>query len=175
METAVAALIIITVILFGVLTLGHGYLSAQEGMMQSWRAMEAHSGQRARTAVHIQAAVVSAGGDTVQVSVRNDGSTKLADFPLWDVVLEYSSPSAPVARWYPYATAGAPGANQWAVQGIYQDAGHTLVEAYNPGILDPGEEMVISIRVSPPVAAGSALAAAVCTPNGVVSWRAETP
>ena len=175
METAVAALIIITIILFGVLTLGQGYLSAQAAMMQSWRAMEAQAGERARTSLTVTAASLSAAGDGARLIVRNDGSVKLADFPAWDVLLEYNSATAPVAGWYPYAGAVDPGVNQWAVQGIYQDADRGTPEGYDPGILDPGEEMAISIRLSPPVAAGSVLVATVSTPNGVASSRALTP
>jgi len=175
METAVAALIIITVILFGVLTLGQGYLSAQEGMMQSWRAMEAQAGERARTNLVLTAAGASSTGDEVQVTVRNVGSVKLADFSAWDVLLEYSAATGPVARWYPYAGSAVPGANQWGVQGIYQDAAGAVAEAYDPGILDPGEELVLTVRVSPPLMAGSTALAALSTPNGVRALLAFAP
>ncbi len=175
METAVAALIIITVMLFGVLTLGQGYLATQEAMMQSWQAVEAQAAERARTDVVVTAAHCLPAGDVVELMVRNAGSTKLADLAHWDVLLQYSAAGGPVARWYPYAGTALPPVNQWGVQGIYQDAALAVAEVYGPGILDPGEEMVVHIRVSPPMAAGSMALAVVSTPNGVGSSRAFTP
>lgn len=163
METAVAALIIISVILFGVLTLGQGYLATQEGMMQSWRAMEEQAGERARTGLVLTAASCTGVGDAVEITVRNAGSVKMADYGAWDVLLQYGAATGPVVRWYPFAAA-APGLNEWAVQGIYQDG---APEAYDPGILNPGEEMVIRVRVSPPVAAEGTGLVTVATANGV--------
>jgi hypothetical protein len=57
--------------------------------------------------------------------------------------------------------------NQWAVAGIYTDAEANIPETYNPGILDPGEELALHISVAPPIAHDTAVRVAVATDNGV--------
>lgn len=167
METALTALIIIAIVLFGLVTLAHGYLAAQDSIQEAWQAMEARASQRARTRLSAIAAIVLDTGATIEITLRNDGSERLADLARWDVVLQYSAPSGPVARWYPYTGMPEPSVNQWTTRGIYLDAAQAIPEAYDPQILNPGEEMVIRIRVSPPVADATTSLATIATVNGV--------
>ncbi len=167
METVVVAALVIAVVLFGMLTLAQGYLSAQSEILESWRAMNERALERTRTGLRPVGGAMGATGDVVELTVRNDGSVRLADFARWDVVLEYMGPTARMARWYPYVDAPDPGLDQWTVAGIYLDAAAGQPEVYNPGILDPGEEMVIRVKVSPPVKVGSSNMAIIGTPSGV--------
>lgn len=166
MDTAVVALIIIALVLFGMLTLAQGYLSAQDKLQGAWRAMEDRDLERSRTSLALVSQSVL-GGNVVEIVARNDGKERLADYPQWDVILEYDAATARLARWYPYVTALDSGANEWTVAGIYLDAANAVPEAYEPGILDPGEELVIRIRISPPMVGGTETLVTVATPNGV--------
>ncbi len=169
METVVAALIIIALVLFGMLTLAHGYLSAQDQILESWQAMEARVGEQSRTSLLPVRAEALGVGDVVEITVRNDGHTKLADYQQWDVILQYDAASSRVTEWCPYAGAAEPAPNQWTVTGIYLDAQRDIAEVYEPGILNPGEEMVIRARISPPVMEGTTNVASIATPNGITA------
>ena len=167
METAIAALIIITLTLFGVLTLAHGYLSVQYQNLQAWRAMEERIGERARTNLLPLSAVALDGGSVVEVTVKNVGSARLTDFAQWDLIVEYEAVAAHIVQWYPYVATAEPGPNQWTVKGIYLDATQAIPEACEPGILNPGEELVAEVRISPPIADGTTGFANISTPNGI--------
>ena len=165
METAITGLIVITVLLLAILTLSHSFLSSQDAILQSWQEMEERVGERARTDISTLGATTDPVlGNTVEVTLRNEGDTKLADFDQWDVILQYiDSDSDDHTEWYPYGA----GANTWGVEGIYLDASEGTGEIFDLDILNPGEEMVIQIWVSPTVGAPTTNLATVVTPNGI--------
>jgi len=159
MDTAITGLIIITLLVLSVLTISESYLSSQDAVAESWQDMEKRLGDRARTDLSPVSAQTISSGAVVEVTLRNEGDTKLADFDRWDVILQYyGNDSGYYARWYPYGT----GVNEWNVYDI-------LLDTFEPDILNPGEEMVIWISVSPAVLAGSTNLATIATPNGITA------
>ena len=93
----------------------------------------------------------------------------LNDFPRWDVVIQYTgSDNNYYIKRLPY-TAGALGNNQWTVTGIFLDAQTSDPEIFDPGILNPDEEVVLQIKLNPAVKALSTNLVSVVTPNGIVS------
>jgi hypothetical protein len=161
METAIPAIIIIGLLVLATLTLTEQSLSSQDAVSKSWREMQERLEERASTDLSpVEAQTINAGA-TVELTLRNDGDTKLTDFDRWDVILQYGSGSGN-AEWYPYGS----GSNEWDVQGIYLDASKSTPEAFDPDILNPGEEMVIWVWVSPPVGTHWAT---VATPNGITA------
>ena len=166
METAIAALIVLTVVLFGALTIVQGYLSSQDAIMTSWREMEERLGERARTKISVDGpgTVVDSPGHTVVVTLTNEGSTKLADFDQWDVIVQYDSDGNNVVKWLSYVK-GGPGwrSDEWS-EGIE--------DVFEPDIFDPGETMVITMSVSSEITpTGQAGRAIIATPNGVSDER----
>ncbi len=103
---------------------------------------------------------------TLDISIRNSGQNKLASFNLWDGIIQYTNGSQLYATWMPYIS-GTPGNNQWTVTGIYLSAPDPTPEAYESGILNPGEEMIIRIKISPSVSRYTNNQAVISTPNGV--------
>ncbi len=57
-------------------------------------------------------------------------------------------------------------ANQWSVTAIYTDGDAQMLESFEPGVWNPGEDLVLRMEINPPVAAGTALQATVATGNG---------
>ena len=170
METAIAAVIILTVVLFGVLTIIQGHLSSQDAILESWRKMEARLEERAGTDISPIRANTMGVGDIMEVTLRNEGDTKLADFDRWDVIVQYyTSSGAYLIKWLPYTDAASPGDNQWTVAGIYLDASVATPEIYQPGILNPGEEVKIHMKLQPAVDMETACWATIDTSNGVVA------
>ncbi len=164
METAITGLIVLTILMLTILTLSYSFLSSQDAVLESWREMDERMGERARTDISSLGATTNPVGDTVEVTLRNDGDTKLADFDQWDVILQYiDSGSGEHTQWYPYGS----GANTWGVEGIYLDASKKTGEIFDKNILNSGEEMVIWVSVSPAVGSPTTNLATVTTPNGI--------
>jgi hypothetical protein len=160
METAITGLIVITVLLLAILTLSHSFLSSQDAILGSWQEMEERMGERARTDISPLGATTNPVGDVVEVTLKNEGDTKLADFDRWDVILQYGSGSV---QWYPYGA----GRNKWG-ESIYLDASEGTEEIFDPDILNPGEEIVIQVwlPLTDTVPVGTHLAT-IATPNGI--------
>ena len=168
MESAIAAIIIISIALFGILSTAQHYLSAQDAIISSWRGMEARMEQRNRTNLLPTRSVINGAGDRVDITVRNVGSTKLADFQQWDVFVQYyTGSSAYLIKRIPYTANISPGNDMWTVIGIYVDAAAVKPEMFEPGILNAGEEMVLRIKLAVPIGAGTSNSATIVTANGI--------
>jgi archaellum component FlaF (FlaF/FlaG flagellin family) len=160
MENAIAGLIIIGVLILAILGLTQSSLSTQAAMADAIRAMEMRLTDQGRTNLSGLSGSTSSLGDAVFITVKNTGSTKLADFEHWDVILDYTDlASTPHTEWHAYGN--------WTKQ-IYIDAPATL-ERIEPSILNPGEEMVITVPVSFTIGTGTINSAIVATPNGITA------
>jgi flagellar protein FlaF len=171
METVVAAFLILIVIFAAVLTLSQASLAAQDTVQESWRDMEVRYDEQS----HTDLAVIGVVTDTL----RNEGDTRLTDFDQWDVFLEYYGPSGTYKiQWLAYSIESDP-TNAWTVTGIYSDAEAGIAERIEPGILNPGEEMVVRIGLSPAIGLDTANRIAISATNGVgtstVFLRTPTP
>jgi hypothetical protein len=164
METALTGLIIIMVLLITVSMLAHAFLSAQDALLESWRGMEERMGERSRTSLSSVVAEAKNLGGTVEITLRNDGDTKLADFDRWDVILQYTAGDGQRRTgWYPYGL----GQNEWTKVGIFLDASAGTAEVFDAGILNPGEEIVLQVSVNPWVRSPSTNLVTAVAPNGI--------
>jgi archaeal flagellar protein FlaF len=169
METAITSAILIAVMILAVVGLSSRVITTQAVISDATRTMQEREGERLRTNLTPLNTTTSNQGDSVQVTLKNTGSTKLADFKNWDVILQYSDGTNRMATWYPYGT----DVNQWH-QEIFMIASPPSPEVIEPGILNPGEEMVVTINVSPGVGPGTTNLATVSTPNGVTATTVFT-
>lgn len=160
MDMAVAAVIILTLMLFTFLSLTERTFSAQDAILESWQEMEERLQERIRTDLSpLEEETIVVGHAVVEITLENRGDTKLADYEQWDVILQYTgSDSSDNTEWYPYASSGL---NRWT------DWHDPSDDVFDPSILNPGEELVIKIYVSPPVATGTTNLATIATPNGI--------
>lgn len=169
METVLAAFIIIFVVLFAALTLSHAFVSSQDTLRVAWEVMEARMDEQARTSLSPVSARAINGGTEILFTLRNNGTIKLADFDEWDVIVQYydgGSPADYTIAWLPY-TASRPALNEWTVAEIYLDAETAEAEAYEPNVLNPGEEAIIQVKVSPAIGAATPVQTMLSTGNGV--------
>jgi len=163
MENSITGLIIISVIVLAILGLTEGALSAQAALAESARTMQDRLAEQSRTNIIVESVESSLGGDSVYITLKNIGTTKLADFEHWDVILEYADTLlAPHVEWHAYG--------QWFKQ-IYFEAPGTL-EKIEPNILNPGEEMVITVPVLFTIGGGTTNVATVATSNGIAATAA---
>ncbi len=168
METALASILLITVLLFGVMSISDTYFVVQDKILMATQERDARNEARARTALSVVGVETQSAGTIIEITLRNGGTTKLADFDQWDVVLQYyTAAGVYVTDWFPYVAGPVPGDNQWTVADIYTNAAEAIPEVYEPGILNPAEELVIRIKVSPAVGADTTNLATIAVANGV--------
>ena len=168
MEAVLPGLIIIALLMLVMLSIAYDYLSSQETTTDSWREMEERLGDKARTDLTPLDAETDVDGDIVEVTLRNDGGTKLSDFGQWDVIVQYQATGLGyLVDWLPYNEIA--GDRWWRVEGIYQDAAAAIPEAFDPDIVNPGEQVVVQIWLNPSIASGSTNLATVVTPNGITA------
>jgi hypothetical protein len=119
-------------------------LHSYDQLGASIKAMEARLGEQTRTQLSIANPSLNADGDVLTLELTNTGQTRLAVFDRLDVILRYfDSPTTQLSLWLPYND-GAPTADTWSIVTIVNDA-------YEPGILNPGESAQIEIDLSQPV------------------------
>lgn len=164
METAVVSLICIALIVFGGMTMAQGFLTSADTSVTGLGQTTQRNEEMLRTDLSVVSASSNKEGD-LRVTLNNSGQTKLANFSNWDVIVQYHADDGYYVAWLPY-TEGMPGENQWTVSGIYLDGGP---EAFEPGIFNPSETLVIDGRLSPPASDNTSLMAVVSTPNGVTA------
>jgi hypothetical protein len=151
MESLITVILVVTLILFAGLNIFQETLEAQDALTTTWQEMEEISGDRARTTLTPISSTIKSNGAIVEVIFKNEGSTKLTDFDRWDIFMQYYTDSASYrSDWYPYV-AVYPGSNQWTNAGIYVDASTAQPEVYEPGILNPGEEIIIQLQLMPTI------------------------
>lgn len=161
METLLITLIVMSIILFGALTITQRSLAAQEALAESWREMEERLEQSSRTDLAIIG--VQGQGSTIEITVKNTGDGKLADFQHWDCIVHYYAVNAYLVKWLPYLQTP----QGWRVLGIYSQAAEALPEVQEPGVLNPGEEMVIQTSLLPPLKADTVGLTTITTSNGI--------
>lgn len=165
METVITSLIVIALIVISIVGLSQAAITAQGNIAQSSGQMQERLGERTRTNITTlgaQALPADGAGTSVRVTLKNTGSTKLADFNQWDVILQSNTVTQTQALWYTFGN----GTNQWN-ETIYQSAAALSPEVIEPGIFNPGEEMIVTINLSSGVALGTTNLAIVTTPNGI--------
>jgi len=166
MENAIVSLICIALMLFGGMTMSHDFMSTVDKTSASLGQLSTRTEDIMRTELlPISASQPSA--DYVEVTLWNTGQTKLSSFDKWDLVVQYhDTESIYHVMWIPY-TSGVPGDNEWTQEGIYLNAGSKTPEVFDPGLLNPGEEIIIEAKLSPSVGEETTNLIVVATPNGM--------
>ncbi len=101
----------------------------------------------------------------VDVTISNTGNVDYGDFSAWDVSVEYRSDSSGlVISKLPISDTIED--NKWTLRGIYEDAASALGEIVDSGVLNPREEMVLRLRLSPAILADTNGRVVVTPPVG---------
>jgi hypothetical protein len=163
METAIISIVCIALVVFGGMTMSQGFMTSVDASTAGLEEI----GQRDETIMRTELANVSAtmsDNDTLEVILENTGSTKLADFEKWDVIVQYyGNGGTYYTTWLPYDSE-TPSANEWTVAWIHLDG---AAEIFEQNILNPGEQVMIQAELYPAAGAGSTNMVIVATPNGI--------
>ena len=166
METAIVSLICIALIVFGGMTMGQGFLSSVDTSTLGWEDMGERNETILRTELSPLTATTSDSGQTLNVMLDNSGQAKLASFSKWDIIIQYYDDGGTYyTKWLPY-TDGTPGDNEWTVAAIYLNQ---QTEAFEPNILNPGEEIEVQAKLNPGVGRDTSNLVVISTPNGVAA------
>ena len=166
MEMAVVVIIAIALIVSGGMVMAQGYMVSVDDAAVSVEEITTSRGKAMRTEISLLSAT-QLGQDNIGVTLSNSGQIKLASFSKWDVIVQYHDDSDTYyIEWLPY-TDGTLGDNEWQETGIYLDAQAGTPEAFEPNILNPGEEIKIEAKLSPPPQEGTTVDVIISTPNGV--------
>jgi flagellar protein FlaF len=165
METAIVSIICVALIAFGGMTMSRGFMTSVDN---SARGMDT-AGQRNETIMRTELTPSSTSfpsGNTLDIILENTGQTKLADFDKWDVIIQYYDDTNNYhVVWLPY-TDEALGDNEWQVSWIRYNG---APEVFEPGILNPKEEIKIRAQLKPAPGPGTTNLAVVATPNGITA------
>ena len=164
MATAVVTIICIALIVLGGMTMSQGILTSADTAALSVEEISAREGNIMRTEVDTLRAADLSWADLLRVTVDNSGQTKLASFDKWDFIVHYQDDSGTYyTKWLPY-TEGALGNNQWRKARIGLNG---PTEYFEPGILNPEEDLVILAKLSPLPGNATTGEIIVATPNGI--------
>lgn len=165
-EMIVVIIVSVALIVFGGMMMAEGFLSSGDSVAVSVEEITTTKGEASRTGLSLLSARQT-GIDNIGVTLRNSGQVKLASFSKWDAIVQYyDSNRTYYTRWLSY-NEGTLGDNEWQQTGIYLDAGAQTPEVFEPGILNPGEEMIIKVKLSPPPRDGTTVDTIIVTPNGI--------
>jgi flagellar protein FlaF len=157
MENAIVSLFCIVLFLVGALTMGMTSFSLADKISTSLSETEDRRYEMRQTGITTVNATAS-GGSQVTLKISNDGAVSLADFERWDVIIRYQDGTA---MWLPYN--GYPG---WQVNQIsFGDD----PEVFEPGILNAGEDMQLTLALDPPISENTTGEVTVSTPKGVIA------
>ena len=166
MELIAVVIISLALIVFGGMTMAQGFLSSTDSAAISVEDITITKGEIMRTEISLLSARQTT-IDRLEGVLRNDGQLKLASFSKWDVIVQYyDADGIYYTKWLPYNEETL-GDNEWHETGIYLDTGDDIPEIFEPGILNPGEEMKIEAKLNPPPRDGTAVETIISTPGGI--------
>jgi hypothetical protein len=136
-----------------------GFLGA-DAIGMSLRESETRYAEQARTGLTVTGTAIDGSGANATFTVRNDGQTPIADFASMDVLVQYFDENGDrYDYWIPF-TDGALASNTW-------NAGNFQNDVFEPGILNSGESMDITVRLNPVAGAATINWAIIGTDKGV--------
>ena len=164
MATILVSIICIAMIVVGGMTLSQGILTSTDATALSVEEISVREGDITRTGLDAVRAAQLSWADLLRVTVVNTGQTKLASFDKWDFIVHYSDADGVYhTEWLP-CTTGNLSINKWQKARIGLNG---PIEFFEPGILNPGEELVMLARLSPLPGDNTTGDVTIATSNGV--------
>jgi hypothetical protein len=162
-ENIFITLVSMALIIVSTVTMTVSSFQSANKIAQTWKSMEQKAVIIRQTEITITPPEDYRGGN-IELEVRNAGQINLSDYTSWDVIVQYQSGNS---SYLVYTPDFSPANNQWTVDSVYLS--RTVPEVFDKGILNPGELMIISLKLDPEISAGEALKITVSTPGGVTS------
>ena len=158
--------LLITVVLFGI---GTDMFRTFDEVTSSWMVLQDRSERQVDTRISGPIGLSLSATSTLQITLANDGEVALGNFSGWDVIFEVQKAPGLGISYLSYTTSSSLATGEWTAKGIYLNAASSTAEILDPGIFNPGEEMIILANPSPSVVANTYDRAVSSTPNGVAA------
>jgi len=159
-ENGLPALMLAAIMMLATVLMARGGFLGADAIGMSLRESETRYAEQNRTGLTVTGTSIDGTGANLTITVRNDGQTPIADYAGMDLVLQYfDENTVRYDTWIPYTT-GPLASNTWT-QGNFQN------DVFEPGILNTGESMDLTVRVNPVVGAASVNWAVIGTDRGV--------
>lgn len=168
MSNAFVTLFVVALMLVAVMTWSQASFNSVDSGAQAWKEMTDIVEEVSRTDIEVTDAQMQA--SFVQVFTHNSGEVNLAQFANWDVLVQYfDGNSTYYVESLSYTANATPLDNQWTVAVIYSDESLSQQEIFEPGVLSPGEVMMMKLKLNVLPGAGTTNRVTLSTPNGVVA------
>ena len=162
-------LIFMAMLVFTGMTMSQNFLLSWDNTACSFAEVSEMDRETLRIDISMLSASINKERNTLEVALKNNGQAALSSFEQWDCIIQYYDYTGDYRTiWFPYV-AGEPDDNQWTVKGIYLSAAEETPETLEPGILNPGEEMIIQVELNPVAGKHTTNLAIISTPKGVTS------
>jgi len=152
-----------------VLTVGDSLLSTFGDISEEWLGQQKKTEMKADTIVSGPFGLEVTASSTAQVTLSNDGEEPLAMFEDWDLIFEIQESPGIDVLYLTYSSTTPPATSTWAIEGLYLDAASSTAEIIEPGVFNPGEEMVIIAKPSQAIVANTYDRITFVTDNGTVT------
>ncbi len=160
MENAIPTLVIGALLLVASALVTHSNMQAQAELSQSFRGMQMRLGEKAQTDLKISNAALQPDLQTLDLAVLNDGQTRLSDYAKMDLIVIYETATGRVTKWLPFSTGTA--SDTWSLTSITGDA-------FEPGLLNPGETAQIVVDLAEPAIAGQSNRIVIVSDSGAAT------
>lgn len=168
MSNAIVTVFVVVLMLTAVLSWSQASVSSVDSGAQSLKDMAEAAQEASRTDFEVIGANNTA--PFVEVWVHNCGRVHLADFSKWDVLVEYYDGNGTYRIVsLGYTEEADPSDEEWTVSTILADIGMDGGEVFDPGILDPGEVMLMKLKLNPAPGPATINRVILSSPNGVVA------
>ncbi len=162
-------MISMAIMLSVVLTVGDSLIETFGDVSTEWVGQQDRIEDQADTRVTGPFGLEITASSTVQVTLINDGKEPLAMFDDWDLIFEVQESPGIDVVYLTYSSTTPPATGAWAIEGLYLNASSSTPEIVEPGVFNPGEEMVIIANPSPSVVADTYDRITFVTDNGTVT------
>lgn len=174
METAIVSIICIALVVFGGMAMANGFMTSVDTSTMGLAEMGNRNDAIMRTELKpISTTLLTAPDpDSLQIVLGNTGQMKMADFNKWDVIIQYFDDTGAYHVQYLRYHHGSPAIFEWYVGWIKMNG---QAEVFEPGVLNPGEQIMINTLLDPPVGPGTTNMVTISTPGGVTCSTFFTP
>ena len=139
-------------------------------LRESWASLQDRSHSQNETKINVVPSQPSVSvSPMVRFTLANDGTFTPGRFSEWDLILETQKASGFGIGYLTHTKAACPGTGQWSIRGIFADVAALTSEVVEPGLLSPGEEMVVILKPSATIEESTIDRATFVAPNGVTA------
>lgn len=169
MATALTSLLSFALMISVIFSVLSGALKLNSDSAETQTASQRAAAEAALGSLTVVGAVAvnDAGATNVDITILNEGGLSYSQFKDWSVNVSYTNGSGnTILSSLPYAETLADGT--WSIQGLYLDAERSSPELIEPSVVNPGEYLVLRIRLGDGTLSGT-LGWAVVTPEDGIS------